>query len=169
RVLDPAAHVCAVAAGLDSMVLGEREVAGQVRRAISQARADGSTTGALERLFASASIAARRVANETALGALGRSVVDVALDAAGVRPGARCVLVGTGSYAGAAAAALVRRGASRIDVFSATGRAAQFADSRGLGTVAPGALAVAVAEADVVVTCSGGPDIVLGLEHFAGP
>ena len=165
-VPDPAVHLCEVAAGLDSMVLGEREIAGQVRRAIAGARADGTSSGALERLFAAASRAARRVSNETELGALGRSLVDVALDAAGMRAGARCVLVGTGSYAGASAAALLRRGAARVDVYSPSGRATAFAAQRGLGTVAADALPAALAAADLVVTCSGRPDVVLGPGHF---
>src|SRR5690554_5823251 len=165
-VADPVRHVCEVAAGLDSMVLGEREIAGQVRRAAASARAAGVSTGALERLFGAASWAARRVATDTGLGALGRSVVDVALDAAGVEAGARCVLVGTGSYAGAVVAALARRDVARVEVFSAAGRAAQFAAARGLGVVAPDGLAVAIAGADLVVTCSGGPGFVLRPEHL---
>ncbi len=168
RVADPATHLCEVAAGLDSMVLGEQEIAGQVRRAAAESRTVGMSSGPLERLFGAASRAARRVATGTGLGSLGRSVVDVALDAAGVCVGARCVLVGTGSYAGAAAAALARRGVASVEVFSPTGRAAEFAGPRGLGVVDAEGLAGAVAVADLVVTCSGGGGIVLRPEHFAG-
>lgn len=54
-------HLFAVAAGLDSMVIGEREVAGQVRRALTTAREVGTTSSALERLFQTASRVARTV------------------------------------------------------------------------------------------------------------
>jgi len=167
RVTDPVAHLCEVAAGLDSMVLGEQEIAGQVRRAVAESRAAGMSSGPLERLFGAASRAARQVATGTGLGSLGRSVVDVALDAAGVAPGARCVLVGTGSYAGAAVAALTRRGVATVEVYSPTGRAAEFAGPRGLGVIDAKGLAAAVAGADLVVTCSGGGGVVLRPEHFA--
>jgi len=167
RVADPVAHLCEVAAGLDSMVLGEQEIAGQVRRAVAESRAAGMSSGPLERLFGAASRAARQVATGTGLGSLGRSVVDVALDAAGVAPGARCVLVGTGSYAGAAVAALTRRGVATVEVYSPTGRAAEFAEPRGLGVIDAEGLAAAVTGADLVVTCSGGGGVVLRPEHFA--
>lgn len=81
---DVARHLFAVASGLDSMVVGEREVAGQVRRALRAARADGTTSSALERLFQAASGTARAVGSRTGLAGRGRSVVGVALDLAGV-------------------------------------------------------------------------------------
>lgn len=80
---DVARHLFAVASGLDSMVVGEREVAGQVRRALRAARADGTTSSVLERLFQAASGTARAVGSRTGLAGRGRSVVGVALDLAG--------------------------------------------------------------------------------------
>ena len=56
---DAASHLFAVASGLDSMVVGEREIAGQVRRALTTARRDGTTTSGLESLFQAASDPAR--------------------------------------------------------------------------------------------------------------
>lgn len=153
------AHLFAVAAGLESMVVGEREVSGQVRRALIGARAAGASSAGLERLFQAASRASRRVAAGTRLGATGRSVVGVALDLAELDlPGwahTRAVLVGTGSYAGASLAALQRRGCRDIRVYSPSGRAAGFAAARGARAVPDGALSETLATTDLVVACSG--------------
>lgn len=154
---DVPAHLFHVAAGLDSMVLGEREIAGQVRRALGDAREAGTTSGPLERLFQFASRASKDVATRTHLGADGRSVVSVALDLAepSVPPWrvARAVIVGTGAYAGATVAALRARGCTDVRVWSGSGRAAEFAAARGVEPVTD--LVAALADADVVVSCSG--------------
>ena len=156
-------HLFAVAAGLDSMVLGEREVAGQVRRALVAAREVGTTSPGLERLFQAASRVARSVGADTELGATGRSVVGVALDLAEhelARHGvpideARVLLVGTGSYAGASVRALANRGARDVTVHSPSGRTPQLAALRGLPTIGADLLASTLAGVDVVVSCSG--------------
>lgn len=156
-------HLFTVASGLDSMVVGEREVAGQVRRALHTARADGTTSPVLERLFQTASRTSRAVGSRTGLAGAGRSVVGVALDiathaldGAGLAlADARVLLVGTGSYAGASLTALRARGVTDVAVHSPSGRAAQFAAERGLEAVSPGALPDQLSRADVVVSCSG--------------
>lgn len=153
-----ARHLFAVASGLDSMVLGEREVAGQVRRALQAARTDGTTSPTLERLFQTASRTSRAVGSRTGLGSTGRSVVGVALDLAAETVDlarARVLLIGTGSYAGASLTALRARGVLDVAVHSPSGRAQAFAADRGLTAVAPGALADHLATVDVVVSCSG--------------
>lgn len=157
-----ARHLFAVASGLDSMVVGEREVAGQVRRALRTARADGTTSPVLERLFQAASGTARAVGSRTGLAGSGRSVVGVALDLVGPELArSRALLVGTGSYAGASVSALRARGVGSIAVYSPSGRAEVFAADRGLTAVPDGGLVGAMAEAEVVVCCSGtrGPAI----------
>ncbi|HEY0186931.1 MAG TPA: glutamyl-tRNA reductase [Cellulomonas sp.] len=157
-------HLFAVASGLDSMVVGEREIAGQVRRALTAARRDGTTTSALEGLFQAASRTSRAVGSRTGLGAAGRSVVGVALDL--VEPDlpawdqVRCLLIGTGSYAGASLAALKARGCGEIVVYSASGRAPQFAARRGVGA-ATADLQASLAGVDLVVACSGAGGAVL--------
>lgn len=165
------AHLFAVAAGLESMVVGEREISGQVRRALTAARADGTTSSGLERLFQTASRASRDVGTRTGLGAAGRSVVGVALDLAEphLPPWAqtRVVLVGTGSYAGASLAALRRRGCRGIRVYSASGRADSFAHARDALAVPAGGLEVALATADLVVACSGAAGGVLDAQTVA--
>ncbi|WP_298459095.1 glutamyl-tRNA reductase [uncultured Cellulomonas sp.] len=162
------AHLFSVASGLESMVVGEREITGQVRRALATARAEGTTSSGLERLFQTASRASRDVGTRTGLGAAGRSVVGVALELAepGLPPWpqVRALLVGTGSYAGASLAALRRHGCADIRVFSPSGRAATFAAARGIVPVHDGGLADAIGTSDLVVACSGTVGRVLDAE-----
>ncbi|MFI2104157.1 glutamyl-tRNA reductase [Isoptericola sp. NPDC019693] len=158
-------HLFTVAAGLDSMVVGEREIAGQVKRALAEARADGTTSKTLELLFQTASRTSKRVGTHTELGAAGRSVVSLGLDLAGRDVGGRdleqdgswrgvrAVLIGTGSYAGASVAALRARGCDDVRVYSRSGRAEVFAEGHGV-QAAPD-LVEALADADLVVSCSG--------------
>ena len=77
-----AGHLFSVASGLESVVVGEGEIAGQVRRSLERARTEGTTTPELERLFQRASQTSRRVKNETGIGSEGRSLVRLALDLA---------------------------------------------------------------------------------------
>ena len=162
---DVARHLFAVASGLEAMVVGEAEIAGQVRAAVAEARREGTVTARLDRLFGTASRTARRVSSATELGAAGRSVVGVALDLVerdhGPLEGRRVCLIGTGSFARIAHAELLRRGAGELLLYSLSGRAARFAETHA-GTVVPQAdLARALAEADVVVSCSGAPHAVV--------
>jgi len=168
---DVAEHLFAVASGLESMVVGEREIAGQVRRALTAARRDGTTTTDLEALFQVASRTSRAVEAATGLGAAGRSMVSVALDLVedGLPdwPEVRCVLVGTGSYAGASLAALKSRGCRDIQVFSPSGRAPAFAEARGVQALTTRDLAGALDDVDLVVACSGAAGPVLHAEALA--
>ena len=171
-----ARHLFAVASGLESMVVGEREVAGQVRRALAVAQAQGTTSPTLERLFQTASRTSRAVGSRTGLGSTGRSVVGVALDIAahelaahGVDlPAARVLLVGTGSYAGASLTALRARGVRDVAVHSPSGRAREFAADRGLEAVEPGAFDEQLSRADLVVSCSGARGPVIDAVMVAG-
>ncbi|MEL7978303.1 glutamyl-tRNA reductase [Isoptericola sp. F-RaC21] len=159
-------HLFTVAAGLDSMVVGEREIAGQVKRALAEAREDGTTSKTLELLFQTASRTSKRVGTRTELGAAGRSVVSLGLDLAGRDlthgraveqdgswRGVRTVLIGTGSYAGASVAALRARGGDDVRVYSRSGRAEAFAEGHDVEPVDD--LVAALADADLVVSCSG--------------
>ncbi len=77
-----AAHLFTVASGLDSMVVGEAEISGQVSRALTAAHAARTTTPVLHSLFQSAARTAKQVAARTGLGTAGRSVASVAIDIA---------------------------------------------------------------------------------------
>lgn len=153
-----AGHLFAVASGLESVVVGEGEIAGQVRRSLERARSEGTTTPELERLFQRASQISRRVKNETGIGGEGRSLVRLALDLAESRvtdwAATRVLLVGTGRFAGASLAALRDRGATDVRVFSPSGRAEKFAAGHGIEAVGRNGVAAAAASADVIVTCT---------------
>jgi glutamyl-tRNA reductase len=153
---DAAAHLFAVTSGLESMVVGEDEISGQVRRALDAARADGMTSSELERLFQKATHTSRGVRNRTQLRGAHRSLVRLALELASSRvadwAAARVVLVGTGRYAARTVDALRARGAGDIHVFSPSGRAQTFATQHGLIPVSD--FAAAAAAADVVITCT---------------
>lgn len=162
RVGDEVAeHLFEVAAGLDSMVVGDESIASQVGQALQAAHQLGMATAPLQRLFQSALRTARQVAGQTQLGASGRSVVHVALDVAQSEvqiAGATALIVGTGSFARVAIAALRRREVGRIMVFSPSGRAAGpggFAETHDAVAVEDAQLAGALGEADLVICCSG--------------
>ncbi|SED82169.1 glutamyl-tRNA reductase [Arthrobacter alpinus] len=169
-------HLFAVSTGLESAVVGEREIAGQVRRALSTAQEQGVTSPPLVRLFQAAAKTAKDVGAQTALGRRGMSIVSVALDLAsdlqdaasssvgesanaasvsGPLAGKSAVLFGTGAYAGAAMAQLIQRGCTDISVYSSSGRAETFVASRGGTALDDQALPAAVAKASLLVGCSG--------------
>ncbi len=165
------AHLFRVASGLDSMVVGEREIAGQVRRAAEVAARSGALTPALSRAVQAASACSRRVAAATGLAGRGRSIVSVALDIAedslGPLEGRRAVLVGTGSYAGASVAALRDRGLRDIAVHSASGRAESFSRGHGTRPLPADGLSEALMSADLVVACRGTGSPALGSAELA--
>ncbi|MDO4783702.1 MAG: glutamyl-tRNA reductase [Propionibacteriaceae bacterium] len=150
-------HMLRVAAGLDSMVVGEREIVGQLRRALKKAAAENLNTRLLNMTAEHALRCSRRVSAATRLADQGRSIVAVGLDLAAESVGAgyspRVLLIGTGAYAGATVHALRRRGWPRIGVYSRSGRAADFAESHGVDVVED--LPAGLRAADVVVSCSG--------------
>lgn len=155
-------HLFSVGAGLDSAVVGEREIAGQVRRALTEAQQQKTTTGNLTRLFETATRTAKDVGSQTALGSQGKSVVSVALDLADDLMSANrdwaeqeVVLFGTGAYAGATLALLRERGVQRIKVYSTSGRATDFAAKRVITPIAEDQLDQALRQADVIIGCSG--------------
>lgn len=149
-------HLFAVSSGLESMVVGEEEISGQVQRALTAAREGGTASSELESVFQRAAHATRTVRAKADLAAAGRSLARLALDLAESRiadwAATRVLIVGTGSYAATTIAALQARGASDVRVFSATGRAEQFATKYGLRTEEE--LPAAIGDADVVITCT---------------
>lgn len=153
-----AAHLFAVTSGLESVVVGEGEIAGQVRRSLELARAAGTTSPELERLFQRASQTSRGVKNRTGIGAAGRSLVRLALELAETRVSnwaeTRVLLVGTGRYAGASLAALRELGAENVRVYSPSGRAHKFARSHDIEAIPELAFTRETAECDLILTCT---------------
>jgi glutamyl-tRNA reductase len=149
-------HLFAVTSGLESVVVGEDEIAGQVGRALQQAREVGTASGGLEQLFQRATQTSRGVRTHTAVGAAGRSLVRLALELATSRiPDwsiTRVLVVGTGQYAATTVAALRDRGATMLSVFSPSGRGDAFGARYGL--VVQRDLAGALLDADVIITCT---------------
>lgn len=168
-----AEHLFAVASGLESVVTGEGEIAGQVRRSLTAARKQGTTSPELERLFQRASQAQRKVKNVTALGRAGRSLVRLALELADSRiadwSAERVLLVGTGAYAAVTLATLRERGAEDISVYSPSGRAELFAKKHGIAAVAEADYARIASRSSLLITCTSATEPVLGAAQLHRP
>ena len=153
---DVVRHLFSVSSGLESMVVGEEEISGQVQRALVSARADGTTSPTLERAFQRAAHATRAVRAKADVAAGGRSLARLALDLADTRVGdwatVPVLIVGTGQYAATTIAALRARGAEDVRVYSATGRAERFAGRYGIRPEKN--LREAIGEARIVLTCT---------------
>ncbi|NLU84118.1 glutamyl-tRNA reductase [Rhodococcus sp. HNM0569] len=169
-----AEHLFAVASGLDSMVVGEQQILGQIRSAYAASDAQQAAGRALHELAQQALRVGKRVHAETGIDAAGASVVSVALDRAagllgGSLAGRTAVVVGAGAMGGLSVAHLTRAGIARIVVANRTRERAEHlaetARAGGLDAAATDldALADAVASADVLVTCTGAVGAVVTL------
>ncbi|MBR5950938.1 MAG: glutamyl-tRNA reductase [Actinomycetaceae bacterium] len=151
-------HLFFVAAGMDSMVMGEREIMGQVRRAYNRACERAQVDSTLGRCFEAALSTSRKVAQLAGLEEMGRSIVSVALDLAEQSvdiQGATALLVGTGSYAGASVSALRARGIGRVISYSISERGPEFAKRHDLESIEKEDFIGALEHVDIVVTCRG--------------
>jgi glutamyl-tRNA reductase len=166
-------HLYRVAAGIESLVVGESEILGQVREAFSAATAAGSGNAVLARLFHTAMRVGRRARSETEIGAHGGSIA-----ALGVSLSRRLVgdlrrktvlVVGAGEAGRRAAGALVQNGAGRLLV---TTRRAGLAEeiARELNGVAIPIteLTAALAEADVLISATAAPEAIISAQDVAG-
>ncbi len=151
-----ASHLFAVTSGLESVAVGEEEIAGQVSRALDDARAAGSASRDLERLFQRATATSRGIRGRTALAGTHRSLVRLALQLADSRvadwSATRVLVVGTGRYAGRAVGAVRGFGANDVRVYSPSGRASAFAATHGLAVET--SFPDAAARVDIVITCT---------------
>lgn len=114
-------HLFRVTAGLDSQILGETEILGQVRRAYDAARAAGATTADMDLIFSAALAGGRRVRRETVLGRHPNSVssaaVDLAYEESGQRVG-KVLVLGAGEAAEGVLRALQQRGDAQVTLLS---------------------------------------------------
>jgi glutamyl-tRNA reductase len=165
------AHLFAVAAGLDSMVVGETQVLGQLRAAYALAREEGTVGRALHPVAQHALRVGKRVHAETGIDKAGASLVSVALDRVEARIGSlrgrTALVVGAGSMGALAATTLARREAAVV-VSSRTAASA----SRLAGTVVGRAAGLAalpaeLADADVLVACTGASGLVIHTDVVA--
>ncbi len=165
---DVAPHLFGVSAGLKSVVIGEDEIAGQVRRALEQSRASGASSSGLERLFQTASRTSKSVKSATAVGRADRSLVRLGLELASSRIAdwaeARVLLIGTGQYAATTVTALRARGAHQISVYSPSGRALPFATRLSLAAVEQ--LEQAAVGVDLIIACTSNEAPVLTAAHL---
>lgn len=156
-------HLLRVAAGLDSLVLGEPQILGQVRDAFETARAAGTTDRRLAKLFRSAVETGKTVRSSTTLGAMPVSVASVAVQLVervfGRLSGRSVLIVGAGEICTAAAIHIAERHPDRLVVINRTEARAIDLAERCCGEAAPLArLHDELCQADVVVTSTGSPE-----------
>jgi glutamyl-tRNA reductase len=172
-------HLFAVAGGLDSAVIGEQQVLGQVRRAYATAEANRTVGRVLHELAQRALSVGKRVHSETAIDAAGASVVSVALGMAdsklGELAGRTAAVIGAGAMGALSAAHLTRAGVRHVHVVNRSlpraQRLARKVREAGAGAeaVSLDRLASAISDADVVVSCTGAvrPVVSLADVHHA--
>ncbi|HVV11092.1 glutamyl-tRNA reductase [Amycolatopsis sp.] len=165
-------HIFSVAAGLDSMVVGETQILGQVRNSYATARESGTVGRTLHELIQTTLRVGKRVHSETGLDTLGASVVSEALGETSDIAGKHAVVVGAGSMGALSASQLRKAGIGRITVVNRTydnaARLASNITEQGVPARASGMdeLAARLAEADLAVTCTGAQDVVLTAGHI---
>ena len=175
-------HLFSVASGLDSMVVGEPQILGQLRAAYAGAEQAGTVGRTLHEAVQQALRVGKRVHTETAIDAAGASVVSEALvDAAKAlacadRPGLagkRALVLGAGSMGGLAAAQLRRAGVAEIVLANRTEASAQrlaaLCEAGGTPARAVGlnGVAAALTTVDLVICCTGATEAVLSVEQVA--
>jgi glutamyl-tRNA reductase len=170
RDQDAVRHLFRVAASLDSMVVGEPQILGQVKEAYSVARASGAISGQLEHLLQSAFAAAKRVRSETEIGSNSVSIASVAVDLArkifGSLAGRTVFLVGAGKMSELAARHLVQQGAGNLLVTNRTIERASSMAERFNGRVIPfEQIHETAGQADIVITSTGSPHPIFRREH----
>jgi glutamyl-tRNA reductase len=165
-------HMFSVACGLDSMVVGESQILGQLRSAYALGSEVGSVGSVLHDLAQTALRVGKRAHSETGIDRAGASVVSVALDQAaavlGPLAGRRALVVGAGSMGALACATLQRAGVTDVVVANRSPeRAARLAGVVGGRAVTLGAVRDEIAAADVLVCSTGASGIVVEAEAFA--
>lgn len=159
-------HLFSVACGLESMVVGEGQILGQLRGAYRLAEEAGTTGRTLGRLVQRALRVGKRARAETGIERAGASLVGAGLELAvqtlGPLAGRRALLVGAGSMSALAGAALRRAGVGPITVVNrSAARADRLAATLGGSAVPLTGLGDAVAAADLIVSATGAPGEVL--------
>ncbi len=159
-------HLFEVAAGLDSAVLGETEILGQVRHAWEFAQTEGGAKATLNLLFRHAIETGKRARTETGISrsttSVSHAAVEMANEHLGSLHGRRVLVVGAGEMGEGVAVALVAAGAADITVTNRTESRAEHLAQRVNGTVVPfHSLGDAIAQVDVLLTCTGSGSVLI--------
>ena len=166
------AHPFAVSSGLDSMVVGENQILGQVKSALTACQAHGTVGTGLNALFQQALRVGKRVHTETEVGSAGRSLVTAAYEVlrndVGPIGGRRLLVVGAGSMASLAARTAAAAGAQVTCVNRTYDRARRLAEAIGAQARPLAELEAALQQTDLIVTCTGARDVFLDAEHLLG-
>jgi glutamyl-tRNA reductase len=166
------AHTFSVASGLDSLVVGESQILGQVKAALTLSQAHETVGTVLNSLFQQAIRVGKRVHTETGIGAAGRSLISAAYrlltDELGALDGQRVLVVGAGAMAGLAARIAATDGAMVTCANRTLARAERLAEAVGGKAVPLADLPQALAETDVLVTCTGARTLTIGVDDLAG-
>ncbi|SDS63525.1 glutamyl-tRNA reductase [Nocardioides scoriae] len=165
-------HLFHVAAGLDSMVLGESQILGQAREALRVGQEAGTVGPALNVLFQQALRVGKRSHAETDIDRVAPSLVAAALERAvphvGDLTGKRVLVIGAGSMAGLTVATVTRAGAASVTVANRSPeRAARLALQYDATAISLADLASWSEPVDVVVSCTGAAGQVLSVEAIA--
>ena len=171
RNCDAARHLFRVASGLESMVLGEAEVQGQVKRAYESALADRATGPMTNKLFRAALATGKRVRSATRIsegrGSVASVAVELAQQAIGDLEERRVLIIGAGETAEGTARALHEQGVTTLFVANRRReRARALAQRFGGETISFDALPAELAEADIVVSSTASPHTILGAEEL---
>ncbi|WP_210503534.1 glutamyl-tRNA reductase [Nocardioides xinjiangensis] len=158
-------HLFQVAAGLDSMVVGEGQILGQTREALRVGQENGTVGPALNALFQQALRVGKRAHAETDIDRAAPSLVSAALERSSVPvAGARALVVGAGAMASLSVSHLARSGAAGIAVLNRTAaRAERLAEEYGATSVPLSDLRAELATADLVISCTGARESVVRL------
>jgi glutamyl-tRNA reductase len=165
-------HLFSVAAGLDSMILGEAEIQGQLKRAYELALVEGATGPVLNRLFRDALGAGKRVRSETALGrgrvSVSSAAVELARGLLGDLATRRVLVIGAGENGELTAQALAERGVHTVFVANRRyDRAIGLARRFGGAAVRFDDLPAELVQCDIVVSCTASPHQIVEREELA--
>lgn len=169
---DAATHLCRVACGVDSQVVGESEILGQVKAAMKTAKEAGTLGPELEKMVAAAVKAGKRARTETGIGrgafSIGRCAVEKAKSVFGTLSGRPILILGAGEIAENTARHLRAQGADPILVANRThSRAQELAQELGGRALRYDELGRGLVEADIVISSTSAPHFVLLSEHVA--
>jgi len=172
RLMDDVAltHVFRVTSSLDSMVLGEPEITGQVKEAWAQAQEAGTTGRFLDAVMQKALTVSKRARNETAIGSSAVSVpyacVELSKNVLGELAGREVLLIGAGKMSERAAHYLMKAGASNVKVMNRTSaRAEELAEKLGGTPVSYENMPEHLKRADIVVSSTACPHVIISREQ----